>query len=97
MGIIQIVKRSWLISLSNICKSQSLEYSFDMFLAIIGISLEITGFVFMINSTRRLVLRQGGFTSDQHVDPTTGQPPPEIEGPPIPHIYRPAYTWLSLA
>jgi hypothetical protein len=43
----------------------------------------------MINSTRRLVLRQGGFTSDQHVDPTTGQPPPEIEGPPNPLIYRP--------
>jgi hypothetical protein len=42
-----------------------------MFLAIIGISLEVAGFVFMINSTRRLVFRAGDFGSEVHVDPKT--------------------------
>jgi hypothetical protein len=60
-----------------------------MYIAIFGIALEIIGFGFILNSTRRLVLRQGGFTSDQHVDPNTGQPPREIEGPPNPLLYRP--------
>ena len=60
-----------------------------MLLAILGISLEIVGFVLVIKSTPKLVLKRGGFTSFVHVDPKTGEPLEEIEGPPNPLIYRP--------
>jgi hypothetical protein len=60
-----------------------------MFLAIIGISLEIAGFVFMINSTRRLILKEGDFVADIYVDPNTNEPPHHIEGSPNPSYYRP--------
>ena len=33
-------------------------------------SLEIAGFVFMINSTRKLVLKKGDYVADIYVDPT---------------------------
>jgi hypothetical protein len=57
--------------------------------AIIGIALEIIGFIFIIKSNPRLVLKQGGFIGDVYVDPKTDKPPPEIEGPPDPRMYRP--------
>jgi hypothetical protein len=60
-----------------------------MFLAIIGMSLEIAGFVFMINSTRKLVLKKGDYVADIYVDPNTCDPPHHIEGAPNPTYYRP--------
>jgi hypothetical protein len=59
-----------------------------MFLAIIGMS-EIAGFVFMINSTRKLVLKKGDYVADIYVDPQTREPPHHIEGAPNPTYYRP--------
>jgi len=43
----------------------------------------------MINSTRKLVLKEGGYTGDIYVEKKTGKPPKHIEGSPNPAIYRP--------
>jgi hypothetical protein len=67
-----------------------------MYIAIAGIALEIIGFIFIIKSTPRLVLRPGGFTSDHYVNPKTNQPPPEIEGQPDPLIYRPGIVMVMI-
>ncbi len=67
-----------------------------MWIAIIGIALEILGFLFIIRSTPRLVLRPGGFTADHYVNPKTNQPPPEIEGQPDPLIYRPGIIMVMI-
>ena len=48
-------------------------------LAIIGIALEILGFLLMIKSTKKLDYTPGGFTGPEYVDPKTKQPPPHIE------------------
>lgn len=83
----------WLTCLNpDISKPETLPpYSNNnkMFLAIIGMSLEIAGFVFMINATRKLVLKEGGFVGDIYVDPNTDKPPHHIEGSPNPTYYRP--------
>jgi hypothetical protein len=58
-----------------------------MWIAIIGIALEILGFIFIIRSTPRLVLRPGGFTADHYVNPKN-QPTPARNRRPArpPHI-----------
>jgi hypothetical protein len=53
-----------------------------MWLAIVGIGLEIVGFVLMINSSRKLVLKKGNFVADIYVEKSTGEPPEHIEGSP---------------
>jgi hypothetical protein len=59
-----------------------------MWLALFGIGCEIGGFLLVEKSARRLVLKEGSYAGDRHVDPKTGQPPAEIEGPPNPKFYR---------
>lgn len=64
---------------------------------ILGIGLEILGFVLMLKSTRILELKTGGsFASDFYADPKTGRQPPTIEGAPNPLLYRPGI-WLVIA
>lgn len=58
-------------------------------LAIIGIALEILGFILIIKSTTKLVLKQGGMIGDIHVDPKTDKPPPLMESFPNPLLYKP--------
>jgi hypothetical protein len=60
-----------------------------MLLAIFGIAFEIFGFVLMIKSTRKLVLKKGDFVAEIYVEKSTGKPPQHIEGSPNPTYYRP--------
>ena len=68
-----------------------------MWLAIVGIGLEIVGFVLMINSSRKLVLKKGDFVADIYVEKSTGEPPEHIEGSPNPAIYRPGIYSIIVA
>jgi hypothetical protein len=52
-----------------------------MWLAIIGIGLEIVGFLLVIKSTKRLDLEDHAFMGPRYIDPKTKQPPPHIELP----------------
>lgn len=52
----------------------------------VAIASEIYGFVLMLKSTKTLVLRKGGFTSDLYVDPATSKPPPFAQSAPIPQV-----------
>ena len=60
-----------------------------MWLAIIGIGLEIVGFLLVIKSTKRLDLEGHAFMGPGYIDPKTKQPPPHIESFPNPLLYRP--------
>jgi hypothetical protein len=60
-----------------------------MLFAIIGIGMEIAGFLFVIRSTKKLDLEEGGFMADRYVDPKTKKPPPHIESYPNPLLYKP--------
>ena len=60
-----------------------------MWLAIIGIGLEIVGFLLVIKSTKRLDLEDHAFMGPRYIDPKTKQPPPHIESFPNPLLYRP--------
>jgi hypothetical protein len=60
-----------------------------MWLAIIGIGLEIVGFLLVIKSTKRLDLEDHAFMGSRYIDPKTKQPPPHIESFPNPLLYRP--------
>jgi hypothetical protein len=59
-----------------------------MWLAIIGIGLEIVGFLLVLKSTKRLDLEDHAFMG-RYIDPKTKQPPPHIESFPNPLLYRP--------
>ena len=67
-----------------------------MWLAILGISLEILGFLFMIRSTKKLNYKEGDFVGPEYVDPKTDKPPPHIESSPNPLMYRPGI-WLVVS
>ena len=71
-----------------------------MWLAILGILLEILGFIFMIKSTKKLNYKEGDYVGPECVDPKTDKPPPHIESSPNPLTYRPGIycivTGLSL-
>ena len=43
----------------------------------------------LINSTRKLVLKRGGYTSDRYVESKTGESSKQIESPSNPLLYRP--------
>jgi hypothetical protein len=60
-----------------------------VYFAIAGIIAEVVGFVIIWKSSRKLEFQEGDFVSDRYVDPKTGKPPPKIEGPPDPRLYRP--------
>ena len=63
---------------------------------LVGITLEIIGFILMLKATVKLTLKStlpnhtGMFDADEYVDPKTSKPPPHIESSPRPRIYRPA-------
>jgi hypothetical protein len=58
----------------------------------IGIILEIIGFILMQKSVKELILKKGSFTSNEYVDPKTGEPPPTAVGPPDPEIVPARHT-----
>ena len=61
---------------------------------VVGIVLEIIGFIFIMKSTKLLELASGGgFYSRQYIDPKTGEPPKTMESGPNPLLYKPGI-WM---
>lgn len=64
-------------------------------IGVLGIALEIAGFVLMLFSTRKLILKSAlenapaAFDSDEYVDPKTGKPPKYTQSAPNPLIFKP--------
>ncbi len=52
----------------------------------LAIASEVYGFVLMLESTKKLTLREGNFMADVYIDPSTGKPPPSAQSAPIPQV-----------